>query len=243
MSGRITLDNGATPANPPSGSVTLYNDTAQGLTVVDEFGSVDKIALGTITPPVFGGVPGNISPTIPAGAVLTEYGNGNLAHSSFQLTNVVVPLVNDPGLGAFCSIPLYIPGDGIIELMCVTSLLITPDAAGVSNTWSGAMILGTSVVNTSAAFAAQNTYYTELAIGPAVAGSINPHYCSSPNVIGGFNQGSPFSVNDFSLTVKPSTQLVLKFKVDAADETVNIIPTNLIVDGRLDLYWRNLFYY
>ncbi len=240
----ISLDSIPTPENnPPTGKIVLYNDSDTGLTWLDSDGNIMPVPQGTIYPPTFGSGPGNVSPFLPIGASLTEYGNASFFHTSFTLTAVSVPLTDDPDLGAFGNIPLYYTGNGIIELMCTAYFNIHPDAAGVSSTWSGDIILGNNSLSTGEGWDSAEDCYDPVAVGPAVSGVITPKYISKAMILGNNKQDAPFYTNDFSDTFAPDTQLCFKIKVDDGDQTVSITPTNMIVSGRIDIYWRKLFNY
>lgn len=163
-----------------------------------------------------------------AGVAVTEETGNKLAHYTLlTLTNVVVVLADDVGVGAYGSAFLYTLPKGYKQIQTKRNLVITKTSAGVDADWEGQSVI-TDVVLTNAAIASSLT--DTAALGPATAGSQTDIHLSG-NAAGAI---TAITADMTTTSGNPST-LYFGVTVNDADQDVTGTPCNFILNGTIQI--------
>jgi len=168
--------------------------------------------------------------TTPAAGVTIENLGGTINRRTvFTFTNCSIPLADAPGVGAWGALKIYdFPAGVILMQSCTVNLAITKSAAGVTNTWNGDFAIGTLPIGGAGtpitSFGAN--IVANQSTPAAVAGATTARGASTASATFDGATGNPTDMN-------------FNVRVDDADQSVDVTPTNLIFNGTITLAWIN----
>jgi hypothetical protein len=141
--------------------------------------------------------------------------------------NAVVPLVDNPGVGASGSFNFFTFAAGQINIIgAVANLALTKSSTGVNATWNGDFGVGTVAADNSATLTAtEQDVIASTSTPAAVAGATTA-------------KGKLATADLVDGSVTP-VELFLNLLVDDADQDVTTTPCNLIVNGTITLTYAN----
>ncbi len=156
---------------------------------------------------------------------------GAVHHAIVQLTDAVVPMVDNAGVVAYGSLKLLdLPAGNILFLGAVADLALTKSSAGVNLDWDGDIGLGSAAANNGAALATTEQDYC-----PTTA---------TPQAVAGATTGDMKSTSTESCKVLDGTatakDVFLNILVDDTDHDVTTTPCNIIVNGTVKFTYINL---
>lgn len=171
--------------------------------------------------------------TIPSveGLSVKERGNDVNHKTVFTFVNVAVALTDEPGVVAYGGKQIYDFPAGIICFEgAAQNFALTKSSAGVNADWDGDVGLGTVTASNNGTLASteQNVIPTT-ATPQAVAGVTTADALSTQTEHGVIVNGSATPVD-----------LFLNFLIDDADHNVTGTACNLIVNGELVVFWKNM---
>jgi len=169
--------------------------------------------------------------TAAAGSRARELGPGTLRKTVLNLTNAIIPLVDEAAVVAYGGLKIYDFPEGAILLQGAhANLAITKSSAGVIDTFDGDFGLGTVTASNNATLAStEQDIIPTTAMPQAVAGVTTAKGKSTPTE-------AP-KILDGTTTPK---DVFLNFLVDDTDHDVTGTPCNIIVNGVVTLFWFNL---
>jgi hypothetical protein len=156
-------------------------------------------------------------------------GGGGLATVQQVLTfkNVVVPLIDNAGVGAHGFFDFFTFAAGQINIVgCVANLAITKSSAGVNADWDGDFGVGSVACDNSATLTS-----TEQNIIPST---------STPQAVAGVTsaKGKLLTAALLDGSITP-VKMFLNVLVDDADQDVTTTPCNLIFNGTVTVTFNN----
>ena len=165
-----------------------------------------------------------------SGVAVEELSDGITNKTTFTFTDFAAALTDEAGVVAYSGNKIYDCPAGVIQFIgAVADLDLTLSAAGVNADWDGDFAIGTVTASNNGTLAS-----TEQNILPTTA---TPQASGSATTANGFSTASEnINVDGTSTAV----DVYLNFLVDDADHDVTSTPTNIIVNGTITLFWRNL---
>lgn len=163
-----------------------------------------------------------------SGASALDTAGSPLIKSIITLANYVIPLVDNAGVDAHGGAELFDFPAGVIAIENAHSaLVITKSSAGVVATWNGDFAVGSVVAAVDATLTG-----TEANIIPST---------STPAAVAGVSSAN----GDMTTALRAGTtgaalKAFLNVLVDDADHDVTTTPCNLIFNGTVTIWWRNL---
>lgn len=162
------------------------------------------------------------------GATAAAVPGDKLKKTVITLTNYVIALVDNAGVGAHGGAKIFDMPAGVIDIEnAVSALAITKSSAGVNATWNGDFAVGSVVAAVDATLTG-----TEANIIPST---------STPAAVAGLSSANGSAAAAARLgTLGAALDVYLNVLVDDADQDVTTTPCNLIFNGTVTLWWRNL---
>lgn len=163
-----------------------------------------------------------------AGATALNTAGDALVKTIVTLANFTIPLVDNAGVGAHGGLKFFDFPAGVIQIDNATSALaITKSSAGVIATFDGDFGIGSAVAGIDATLTG-----TEQNIIPSTA---------TPQAVAGVSSANGDMTTPLRLgTLAGALDAILNVLVDDADQDVTTTPCNLIFNGTITLWWRNL---
>lgn len=179
-------------------------------------------------------IPFNMTSSVDVGAVagqgvsVVEYGNGIQHKSTFTFQDAAIAFTDEAGVVAWLGQKFYdFPAGFIVIDGAVANLALTKSSAGVNDTWDGDFGVGTVIASNNATLSS-----TEQNVIPTTA---------TPQAVAGATtaQGASTAAAQYDGHTTP-VDLFLNVLVDDADHNVTGAACNLIVNGTINVFWRNL---
>ena len=164
--------------------------------------------------------------------VAAEYAAlGSVKKVVLRLTDHAVTMVDEAGVVAYGSSKIFDFDEGhIIFVAAIADLDLTLSAAGINATWDGDMGLGSAAAgNDGTLSSTEQDFIPTTATPQAVASVTTANGVSTATESGVFHDGST--------TAK---DMYLNLLVDDADHDVTSTPTNIIVNGTVEIYYYDL---
>lgn len=163
-----------------------------------------------------------------AGATGASVPGDGLKKTVITLVNFTIPLVDNAGVGAHGGLKFFDFPAGVIDIQNANSALaITKSSAGVIATFDGDFSLGSAVAAVDATLTG-----TEADIIPSTP---------TPQAVAGVSSANGDMTTPLRLgTLAGALDAYLNVLVDDADQDVTTTPCNLIFNGTITLWWRNL---
>lgn len=163
-----------------------------------------------------------------SGAVAGNSPGDGLTKTVITLTNFTIPLVDNAGVDAHGGAKFYDFPAGVIQIdNAHTALAVTKSSAGVNADWDGDFSLGSVVAAVDATLTG-----TEANIIPTTA---------TPQAVAGVTSANGDMTTPLRLgTLAGALDAYLNVLVDDADHDVTGTPCNLIFNGTITMWWRNL---
>jgi hypothetical protein len=163
-----------------------------------------------------------------AGAVAGNSPGDSLTKTVITMTNFTIPLVDNAGVDAHGGLKFFDFPAGVISIENAHSALaITKSSAGVNATWNGDFSIGSVVAAADATLTG-----TEANIIPSTSTPAGVAGVSSANG----DMTTPLRAG----TLAAALDAYLNVLVDDADHDVTTTPCNLIFNGTITIWWRNL---
>lgn len=163
-----------------------------------------------------------------AGAVAANTPGDGLTKTVVTLKDFTIPLVDNAGVGAHGGLKFYDFPAGVISIENANSALaITKSSAGVNATWNGDFGVGSVVAAVDATLTG-----TEQNIIPSTSTPAGVAGVSSANG----DMTTPLRAGSLAAAL----DAYLNVLVDDANQDVTTTPCNLIFNGTITLWWRNL---
>lgn len=163
-----------------------------------------------------------------AGASALNTAGDALIKTILTLVNFTIPLVDNAGVGAHGGLKFFDFPAGVIQIDNANSaLVVTKSSAGVIATFDGDFGIGTAVAGIDAALTG-----TEQNIIPST---------STPQAVAGVTSANGDMTTPLRIgTLAAAPDAILNVLVDDTDQDVTGTPCNLIFNGTITLWWRNL---
>lgn len=166
------------------------------------------------------------------GGGLHARGIGAIQKERLVLTDTPIVMVDNAGTVAFGSLKLFDVAEGLMLFHgAVMNLALTLTAAGIDADWNGDIGLGTVAANNGGGPLAttEQNLVPNTAIPQAVASVTTGDGQSTGTESGSLFDGTTTPVDVF-----------LNILVDDADHDITTTPTNIIVNGQIDLIYTLL---
>jgi len=164
------------------------------------------------------------------GVSVEELSDGITNKTTFTFTNVDLALVDEAGVVAYAGLKIYDCPAGVIQFIgALADLDLTKSSAGVNDDWDGDFGVGTVTASNNNSLAT-----TEQNILPSTA---------TPQAVAGVTTANGFSTATENANIdgtSTAADIYLNLLVDDADHDVTGTACNIIVNGTLTVFWRNL---